>query len=105
MDRDALERAADILAAASHVVALTGAGISKESGIPTFRGPDGLWPKRGEPRSTATRSSSTTPRSGGSSASGSSTSPTTSASPSRLLSLTPVTARLRSSSGSAGCTM
>ncbi len=25
------------------VVALTGAGISAESGVPTFRGPDGLW--------------------------------------------------------------
>ncbi len=49
MDRDALERAADILAGASHAVALTGAGISKASGIPTFRGPDGLWTKRGEP--------------------------------------------------------
>jgi len=25
------------------VVVLTGAGISAESGVPTFRGPDGLW--------------------------------------------------------------
>jgi NAD-dependent deacetylase len=31
------------LAAASRVVALTGAGISAESGIPTFRGAGGLW--------------------------------------------------------------
>ena len=44
-----LERAADLLAEASHTVVLTGVGISKESGIPTFRGPDGLWTKRGEP--------------------------------------------------------
>lgn len=31
------------LAAAQHVVVLTGAGISADSGVPTFRGADGLW--------------------------------------------------------------
>ncbi|MBE7414013.1 MAG: NAD-dependent deacylase [Deltaproteobacteria bacterium] len=31
------------LKAARSPVALTGAGISAESGVPTFRGPDGLW--------------------------------------------------------------
>ncbi|MFX0078200.1 MAG: NAD-dependent protein deacylase [Candidatus Hermodarchaeota archaeon] len=28
---------------ANHLIALTGAGISKESNVPTFRGKDGLW--------------------------------------------------------------
>ena len=31
------------LSRADAVVALTGAGVSAESGVPTFRGPDGLW--------------------------------------------------------------
>jgi NAD-dependent deacetylase len=30
---------------ARHAVALTGAGISAESGVPTFRGADGIWKK------------------------------------------------------------
>lgn len=33
------------LRAAQRVVVLTGAGISAESGVPTFRAPDGLWSK------------------------------------------------------------
>ena len=33
----------DILVKAERVAALTGAGISAESGVPTFRGADGLW--------------------------------------------------------------
>ncbi len=35
----------DILAKAKSVAVLTGAGISAESGVPTFRDPDGLWAK------------------------------------------------------------
>lgn len=35
--------AAARLRAAHRVVALTGAGVSAESGVPTFRGPEGLW--------------------------------------------------------------
>jgi NAD-dependent deacetylase len=37
--------AADYLCRARRAVALTGAGISVESGIPPFRGPGGLWEK------------------------------------------------------------
>jgi NAD-dependent deacetylase len=40
-----IERAADIILKANKVVALTGAGISVESGIPDFRGAQGLWEK------------------------------------------------------------
>jgi len=35
----------EALVHASHVVAFTGAGISAESGVPTFRGPEGIWRK------------------------------------------------------------
>lgn len=38
-----LEEVAAWLTHARSVVALTGAGISTESGIPDFRGPDGVW--------------------------------------------------------------
>jgi NAD-dependent deacetylase len=38
-----LRRAADVLRAAKRLTVLTGAGISAESGVPTFRGKDGLW--------------------------------------------------------------
>ena len=38
-----LEQARDWLARATRVAVLTGAGISAESGVPTFRGDGGLW--------------------------------------------------------------
>jgi NAD-dependent protein deacetylase/lipoamidase len=43
MDEDRIEEAAALLAGAGRVVVLTGAGMSAESGVPTFRGADGLW--------------------------------------------------------------
>jgi len=46
---DQLERAAQIVAESSYLIAFVGSGLSKESGIPTFRGGDGLWDKHGEP--------------------------------------------------------
>ncbi|OHD28355.1 MAG: hypothetical protein A2Y38_26145 [Spirochaetes bacterium GWB1_59_5] len=39
----AVERAADMVAGASYLIAFTGAGLSADSGIPTFRGAGGLW--------------------------------------------------------------
>lgn len=33
----------ELLGKAKHVLVLTGAGVSAESGIPTFRGSDGFW--------------------------------------------------------------
>ncbi len=45
----AVDHAARTIMGARHVVALVGAGLSAESGIPTFRGPEGLWTRHGEP--------------------------------------------------------
>jgi NAD-dependent deacetylase len=43
-----IERAARELVNAQYAVALTGAGMSTESGIPDFRGPQGVWTKNPE---------------------------------------------------------
>lgn len=50
----ALLRAREILHRSQRVVALTGAGISTDSGIPDFRGPQGLWTKDPEAEKMAT---------------------------------------------------
>jgi len=43
-----IKRAAELLVQSRHAIALTGAGISTESGIRDFRGPDGIWTKNPE---------------------------------------------------------
>ncbi|MBK7977525.1 MAG: Sir2 family NAD-dependent protein deacetylase [Deltaproteobacteria bacterium] len=42
----ALERAAAVLGASRRVLVFTGAGLSTGSGIPDFRGPNGVWKRR-----------------------------------------------------------
>ncbi|MBC2717888.1 MAG: NAD-dependent deacylase [Desulfobacteraceae bacterium] len=42
---DFIKKTAEYIVSSKHVVALTGAGISVESGIPPFRGKGGLWEK------------------------------------------------------------
>ncbi|GAB4309198.1 MAG: NAD-dependent protein deacetylase [Promethearchaeota archaeon] len=46
LDPDAVERVAKWIVGAKRVVAFTGAGISTESGLADFRGPDGVWTRR-----------------------------------------------------------
>jgi NAD-dependent deacetylase len=43
-----LDEARQIVEASSNVVVLTGAGVSTASGIPDFRGPEGVWTKNPE---------------------------------------------------------
>ncbi|MBM3657983.1 MAG: NAD-dependent protein deacylase [Actinobacteria bacterium] len=49
-----LDEVAAWLRDAHQIVVLTGAGISTESGIPDFRGPQGLWTKNPDAEKTAT---------------------------------------------------
>ena len=45
-----LEAVRALLPEARSIAVLTGAGISAESGVPTFRGPGGLWRDVWRPR-------------------------------------------------------
>lgn len=51
---EAVDRAADLVTRAARVVVLTGAGISTDSRIPDFRGPQGVWTKNPEAEKRAT---------------------------------------------------
>ncbi|MDY6918505.1 MAG: Sir2 family NAD-dependent protein deacetylase [Chloroflexota bacterium] len=51
-----ISRAANDLLNSSYAIALTGAGVSTESGIPDFRGPSGVWTKNPEAERKAYRS-------------------------------------------------
>ena len=44
-EREKIHRAAELLLNSKSAVALTGAGVSTESGIPDFRGEGGIWEK------------------------------------------------------------
>ena len=43
MSGESVPNTAEMLSGAPRIVALTGAGISTDSGIPDYRGPDGVW--------------------------------------------------------------
>lgn len=57
VEDEQIEVAGRLLGAAQRVVVLTGAGISTDSGIPDFRGPNGVWTKNPRAEKASTLSS------------------------------------------------
>lgn len=53
-NEDQIERARTLVEDASNIVVLTGAGISTDSGLPDFRGPNGIWTKNPEAEKAST---------------------------------------------------
>ena len=45
LDRENIKKVAKILLNSKDTIVLTGAGVSTESGIPDFRGEEGIWEK------------------------------------------------------------
>jgi len=45
MNENIVEKVAEMIISSSYIVAFTGAGVSADSGVPTFRGSGGLWEK------------------------------------------------------------
>ncbi len=50
----AMDAGRELIAAASNIAVLTGAGISTDSGLPDFRGPNGIWTKNPEAEKAST---------------------------------------------------
>ena len=63
--KERIETLAHWMSEAKHLVVFTGAGISTESGLPDFRGPDGIWTRQAKGLPTKSRDfSSAEPNSG-----------------------------------------
>ena len=43
MEKELIEKAAELIKNSKYAIGFTGAGVSVESGIPPFRGENGLW--------------------------------------------------------------